>query len=73
MPTFRARSHRLLEANKSRVMRTTTGNTRPGTTSWVYGRENRPCLRCGTRIRRGELGRTELEQRVSYFCPHCQS
>ncbi|ERK71853.1 hypothetical protein N136_01799, partial [Leifsonia aquatica ATCC 14665] len=32
-----------------------------------------PCRRCGTRIRRTELGRTELEERVTYFCPVCQT
>jgi endonuclease VIII len=36
---------------------------------WVYGRQGRPCLDCGTRIERflqGEMGRS------TYFCPHCQ-
>ena len=62
---------RLIEANKDRADRTTTGALR-GTTSWVYGRDGKPCLRCGTRIERGELGDTELQLRITYFCPHCQ-
>jgi formamidopyrimidine-DNA glycosylase len=33
----------------------------------VYGREGRPCLRCGTRIRR-----EAFMNRSSYFCPRCQ-
>lgn len=33
----------------------------------VYGREGRPCLACGTRIRAIRLG-----QRSSYYCPRCQ-
>lgn len=33
----------------------------------VYGREDRPCRRCGTPIRRMVLG-----GRSSFFCPRCQ-
>jgi len=63
---------KLIEANKNRVERTTTGKLR-GATDWVYGREGKPCLRCGTRIMRGELGNTELQLRDTYWCPHCQT
>jgi len=66
-------AHRLLMANRERSRRVTTGDTRRGRTSWVYGRAGEPCRRCGTRIRRSSLGRTELEERVTYFCPHCQT
>ena len=65
-------AHRLIVANKDRIERTTTGNLR-GTTDWVYGRAGKPCLRCGTKIVRGELGESELELRDTYWCPHCQS
>ncbi len=34
----------------------------------VYGRENEPCLRCGTPVRR-----ITFMNRSSYFCPICQS
>lgn len=33
----------------------------------VYGREDEPCRRCGTPIRR-----TVIRQRSSFWCPHCQ-
>lgn len=66
-------AHRLIIANRDRVQRSTTGDLRPGRASWVYGRAGKPCLRCGARIRSGELGRTELESRVTFFCPHCQT
>ncbi|MFF1574238.1 DNA-formamidopyrimidine glycosylase family protein [Leifsonia sp. NPDC058292] len=66
-------AHRLLVANRDRSRRVTTGDTRRGRTSWVYGRQGEPCRRCGTRIQRSELGRSELEQRVTYFCPRCQT
>jgi endonuclease-8 len=62
---------KLIEANKDRVERTTTGRLR-GDTDWVYGREGRPCLRCGTPIASGELGDTLLQLRVTFWCPHCQ-
>ena len=62
---------KLIEANKDRAERTTTGTLR-GDTSWVYGREGRPCLRCGTRVLRGELGDTALQLRDTYWCPNCQ-
>ena len=62
---------KLIEANKDRVERTTTGKLR-GDTDWVYGREGKPCLRCGTRILRGELGDTDLQLRDTFWCPNCQ-
>ncbi len=34
----------------------------------AYGREDLPCLRCGTPIRRSVIG-----QRSSYWCPTCQT
>lgn len=80
-----ALAHRLITANRDRVERTTTGDLRPGRQTFVYGRDGRPCLRCGTTIVRdrhggGEAGRGAGalgdrgadESRVSYRCPHCQ-
>jgi formamidopyrimidine-DNA glycosylase len=37
----------------------------------VYGREGRPCRRCGPRARPG-IRRIEQSGRSTYFCPHCQ-
>jgi endonuclease VIII len=37
---------------------------------WVYGREGKPCLQCGTQIERflqGDMGRS------TYWCPRCQA
>jgi Formamidopyrimidine-DNA glycosylase len=65
-------ARRLIVANRDRPARTTTGDLRHGRRTWVYGRADEPCRRCGTRIRRLRLGRTELEQREMYFCPRCQ-
>lgn len=62
---------RLLDANKTRIGQVTTGDTRPGRQSWVYRRAGQPCLRCGTRISRGEQG-TAGEERIRFWCPACQ-
>ena len=67
-----ALARRMLLANRDRTVRVTTGDTRRGRNTWVYGREGQPCLRCGTLVHRTLLGRTELEERSSYFCPVCQ-
>ncbi|HET7682456.1 MAG TPA: DNA-formamidopyrimidine glycosylase family protein [Marmoricola sp.] len=64
------RAHQLLLANRERFDRTTTGERRAGRRLWVYGRRG-PCLRCGTPIRREELGPPGRE-RPSYWCPSCQ-
>ncbi|PWC06759.1 DNA-formamidopyrimidine glycosylase family protein [Mycetocola zhujimingii] len=73
VPAMVALSSRLILANRDRVERTTTGDTRPGRKVWVYGRAGKPCLRCGTRIRAGKLGQDELSLRDTYWCPRCQS
>jgi len=61
------RARDMLWANRSRLNRTTTGNTRRGAELWVYGRGGQPCRRCGTPISRSESG-----DRVSFWCPSCQ-
>jgi endonuclease VIII len=66
-------AERLIVANRDRNARVTTGVDRNGQRLWVYGRRGRPCLRCGTPIRQGELGDTELTERVTYWCPRCQT
>jgi len=64
-------AHRLIDANKDRSIRTTTGALR-GETAFVSQREGKPCLRCGTRIRRGQLGDTQTTLRDTYWCSMCQ-
>lgn len=62
------RARDMLWLNRSRVNRTTTGDTRAGRDLWVYGRVGRPCRRCGTAILSDDTG-----DRISYWCPHCQT
>src|SRR3546814_2303467 len=54
------------------IFRVTTGDTRPGRQTWVYGRRGKPCRRCGTRIREDTLGPDQLTERNIFFCPACQ-
>ncbi|MBG0815905.1 Fpg/Nei family DNA glycosylase [Planomonospora sp. ID82291] len=61
----------LMDANRDRTDRVTTGDLRPGRGMWVYGRAGRACLRCGTRVSRGELG-TQPQERLVYWCLRCQ-
>ncbi|MCW3841016.1 Fpg/Nei family DNA glycosylase [Micromonospora yasonensis] len=62
-----ALAHRLLAANRGRWTQSTTGSLHRGQTSYVYGRQAQPCRRCGTAVRKEELG-----DRVTYWCPACQ-
>ena len=39
---------------------------------WVYGRGGRRCRRCGTPIRAADQG-GDPEERVTFWCPRCQS
>ena len=65
-----ALAKKLLEANRDRLIRTTTG--RRGQDLFVYGRAPRPCLRCHTSIRVADQGDGSRE-RPTYWCPHCQT
>jgi endonuclease-8 len=69
---------RLLEANKDRPRSTTGLPARGDAALWVYGRDGKPCKRCGTTVRYDTLGespryvRSGQQVRDIYFCPHCQ-
>ncbi|WP_449062682.1 Fpg/Nei family DNA glycosylase [Planomonospora algeriensis] len=64
-------AQRLMDANRDRTDRVTTGDLRPGRGMWVYGRAGRACLRCGNRVSRGEMG-AQPQERLIYWCRHCQ-
>jgi endonuclease-8 len=65
-------ARRLLDANKERPGHVTTGVWRRGEETWVYGRAGRPCRRCGTAVRSAEQG-SDTSERITFWCPHCQS
>jgi endonuclease VIII len=64
-------ARRLLDANKDRPATVTTGINARGAEMWVYGRAGRPCRRCGTLIRKANLG-PAIEERLAVWCPRCQ-
>jgi endonuclease VIII len=61
---------KLLEANRERPIRRTTGLR--GHDLFVYGRAAHPCLRCQTPIRAADQGDGSRE-RPTYWCPNCQA
>lgn len=70
LPAMVAKAKQLLEVNKDRPTRITTGDSRRGYQLWVYGRRG-PCLRCGTRVAKADQG-PPGQQRPTYWCPSCQ-
>jgi len=64
--------HRLLALNVEHAVQSSTGDRRPGRETYVYGRHNRPCRRCGTPIGADPLS-TAAEARVIFHCPSCQT
>ncbi len=65
-------ARRLMWANKDSPVRVTTGVRRAGETSYVFGRNNKPCRRCGALITKGFLGGQGDLERVIWWCPQCQ-
>jgi len=65
-------ARRLMWANKDEVKRVTTGVKRAGETSYVFGRNKKPCRRCATLITKGFLGGQGDLERVIWWCPTCQ-
>lgn len=49
--------------------RVTTGDRRRGREYWVYGRQGRPCRRCGTPVTRSQVSQ---HLRSLWWCPACQ-
>jgi formamidopyrimidine-DNA glycosylase len=65
-------ARRLLDANKNRIGQVTTGVWRRGEETWVYGRAAHPCRRCGSPIKTAAQG-SDPDERVTFWCPNCQS
>lgn len=68
---------RLLEANKERAARSTTGGPARGDgLLWVYGLAGKPCKRCGALIRHAKMADPAFPARAArdiYWCPRCQA
>ncbi|MEU9029904.1 DNA-formamidopyrimidine glycosylase family protein [Streptomyces sp. NPDC048383] len=69
LPRLAAAAQRLLAANiGAHGRRSTTGSRLPGRELFVYGRDHRPCLRCGASVLHAAQ-----DDRPTYWCPRCQS
>ncbi|MEN8652274.1 DNA-formamidopyrimidine glycosylase family protein [Streptomyces sp. 21So2-11] len=66
-----AAAKRLLEANRDHPGRRRTTLRALAPPLYVYGREGRPCLRCGIAVRLAEQG-DGSRARPTYWCPRCQ-
>ncbi|HEY2551212.1 MAG TPA: hypothetical protein VGI64_11605 [Streptosporangiaceae bacterium] len=71
LPALVGLAQRLLDANKERAGIITTGVPRRGEETWVYGRADHPCRRCGIAICKAEQGAAG-EERLRFWCPACQ-
>lgn len=74
-------ARRIMWANRNEPVRVTTGIKRAGETTYVFGRNNRPCRRCRTLIKHDSLGGPDQKtrggtddelERIIWWCPHCQ-
>ncbi|MCR2813794.1 Fpg/Nei family DNA glycosylase [Microbacterium sp. zg.Y1090] len=63
---------RMIRTNRDRSRRVFTGDARPGQGMWVYGRDGKPCRRCGTLVRSSSLGARPTSDRNVFWCPVCQ-
>ncbi|AIY02840.1 putative endonuclease VIII/DNA glycosylase [Arthrobacter sp. PAMC 25486] len=76
LPRMVGMAKRLLEVNKDRPQRSTTGGPARGeAASWVYGLAGKPCKRCGVLIRHAKLADPAFPARAArdiYWCPRCQ-
>jgi endonuclease-8 len=66
------RAHKLLDHNRHHALQSTTGNRRRGETTWVFGRPNQPCRRCGTPVETTTVGPPTRRRNLN-FCPVCQA
>ena len=79
VPTVVDLAAKLMQANLASPVRTFTGDHRRGETTFVFGRNHRPCRRCCTTILQDRLGGatsvTSAEagrERIIWWCPTCQ-
>ncbi len=71
LPRLISRAQQLLLANRWRAQQSTTGDLRPGRNTYVYDRAGQPCRRCGKPISSEVFG-PPGQERISFWCPHCQ-
>ena len=74
-------ARRIMWANRNEPVRVTTGIKRAGETTYVFGRNHRPCRRCRSLIESDVLGGPDQKnrggtddelERIIWWCPRCQ-
>ena len=68
----RARRALAFSATSPTGYQVTTGDTRPGRSHWVAGREGQPCWRCGTRVQMVPEVPGDPGRRRTWWCSRCQ-
>jgi formamidopyrimidine-DNA glycosylase len=63
-------NHQLTALSPIQVLAARAALSDEGARLWVYGRQGRPCHRCGTAILTRKQG---TGARSTYWCPECQS
>jgi endonuclease VIII len=63
---------RLIRANSTRAIRSSTGDLRMGRRAYVFDRGGQQCRRCGSTIQVGETGTAPIS-RAAWWCPTCQT
>lgn len=66
-----ATARRLMLRSADAPVPTATGETGPGRSSHVHGRQRRPCRRCGALITQVPVGPPD-RLRPAFYCPACQ-
>lgn len=68
----RARRALAFSATSPTGYQVTTGDTRPGRSHWVAGRDGKPCWRCGTTVRMVPEVPGDPGRRRTWWCSRCQ-
>jgi endonuclease VIII len=71
LPSLLMTARRLMERSVASDTPTATGESPRGSRARVHGRAGRPCVRCGTPVRRGTARRPPQERPI-FYCPQCQ-
>jgi len=71
LATLLNRTQQLMRASYASAAASSTGSQRLGQTTYVHGRRNQRCRRCGTLIAMRFTG-PPTRERTIYFCPRCQ-
>jgi len=61
----------MIDRGRRDGVQSTTGSRVRGETTYVHGRSDRPCRRCGATVRVAPIG-APTRERTMFYCPSCQ-